>query len=125
MPLICNYDPVKVALYCVAEGEVSIEDFINLMQQIVSSKEYAPDVRTLWDIRKLDSSSITRKLADQLIELRQNSPQRAQNRIVIIAEENHSFGMSRMYEMLSSGLPQEMMVFRDFDEGEKWLLKED
>ena len=122
MPISFHYDPEKDALFCIAEGWVVLEDFQNMMLEIIGSGEFSPDVRTLWDLRKLDLSSLTKELADQLIALRANSPQRGATRIAIIADVNHSFAMSRMYEMLSSDLPQEIMVFRDFAAGGEWLL---
>ena len=124
MPASCSYSVDNNILYCMVEGVVTIDDFKQLMLEIVSSTEYPVDVKTLWDIRKLDLSSITRELADQLISLREKNPQRGATSIAIVAEENHGFGMSRMYEMLSSQLPQQIMVFRDYKAGETWLMEQ-
>lgn len=123
MPVNCEYQVDKAVLYCTAEGSVTVEDFQQAMAGIINSNEFSPDVRTLWDIRKLDYTSVTRELADKLISLREKNPQRGNTKIVIIADKNHNFGMSRMYEMLSGELPQQIMVFREFEEGEKWLME--
>ena len=123
MAIFCKYDSDKAMLYCTAEGRVSIEDFQQAMLNIINSEEFSSDVRTLWDIRKMDLSSIDKEFALQLISLRKKNPQRGSSKMVIIAEGDYSFGMSRMYRMLSSDLPQKIMVFRDFEEGEKWLMK--
>jgi len=60
-----------------------------------------------------------------LISLRRQHPERGAARMALIVSDDYGFGTARMYETLSSDLPQELRVFRDYKEGEDWLLSEE
>lgn len=123
MPLQITYNRQKGILYGVVDAQVKLEELAKAMRNISEANEYPPDVPTLWDLRKLDFTAINKDYLEKLISLRQDNPQRGQARIAIIADEDLGFGISRMYEMLSEGLPQRIMVFRSVDEGEVWLCQ--
>jgi hypothetical protein len=59
-----------------------------------------------------------------LIEIRKKYPERGNAKIAIVASTDLSFGMSRMYEVFSGNLPQTIMVFRNLEEAEQWLVKQ-
>ncbi len=122
MPINYKYDEIKNILFGSIEGRVTIEDLRRALVGITESGDYPADVRALWDLRKLDFTLIDSKFGEQLVALRKRNTKRGNARIAIIAETDLSFGMSRMYEMLSDGLPQQIMVFRDYSRGEAWLL---
>ena len=121
MPVNCNYKIDKDYLYCTVSGKVTIDDFRNSIIRILNSDEIPHDTNALWDLRKMDFTSITKELGDELINTRMMFPQRGTARIALVVEDSFGFGLSRVYEMLSGGLPQEMKVFMDVEEGEKWL----
>ena len=56
-----------------------------------------------------------------MIEMRKRYPERGNAKLAIVVHSDFSFGMSRMYEMLSDRLPQSIMVFRDYAKAEQWL----
>jgi hypothetical protein len=100
------------------------------MKKIVSSDDHPPNVLTLWDARsvriKLDAESVQAKGGETqvflaMIEMRKRYPERGNTKLAIVVPSDFSFGMSRMYEMLSDHLPQTIMVFREYSEAERWL----
>ena len=63
-------------------------------------------------------------LLRSIIELREQHPERANFRLALIAPDDLSYGMLRMYEMLSEWkLSRNLMVFRDYSAGEQWILQ--
>jgi len=59
-----------------------------------------------------------------IAELTRQASKIAPDRIVaVVASEDASFGLSRMWEMLSGESSWEKMVFRSRDDAEEWLKK--
>jgi hypothetical protein len=130
MPLELRYDGEKRLLYVTVDGNVHVNEFDDVTKSIVSSDDYPPDTPTLWDARsvsaKLDAQAVQasggeKQFLLKLIELRKRYPERGNAKLAIVVSSDFSFGMSRMYEILSDRLPQRIMVFRDYAEAEKWL----
>jgi len=124
MPIYFKYDKKKDALYASLEGEVTIEEFQAAIKHVTENAEFAPDVRTLCDVRKLDFTYIDANFLRQVISEEKAHPKRGNARVACIADKDFEYGISRMYEMLADDLPKTIMVFRDYSEGERWLLSE-
>jgi hypothetical protein len=74
-----------------------------------------------WDLGKADlhwSAEEIQEFADWVRENRQ--PGRGRT-AVVVAKDLH-FGLARMCEVLSSDLPVEFVVFRDFDAAPAWVV---
>jgi hypothetical protein len=117
-----TYNKEKDMLYAAAEDNVSIEELTTVLNEISSSDIFSPDVKTLWDIRKLDFSKIDSDFARQLINVRKQNTSRGNAKVAILAEQDLAYGMSRMYESMSDGMPQTIMVFKELKKAEDWLL---
>jgi hypothetical protein len=62
---------------------------------------------------------------NNVISLRKKYPERGNARAAFVADSDLSYGVSRMYEVLSSfELPQNILAFREFSDAEKWILEE-
>jgi len=104
-------------------GLPSLQDFEAVLTQITTSNEYPPNINAVWDLRKADFMTADDKLFRHIIELRKCYPQRSHCKSALIANDDLAFGMSRMFQMLSEDkVPLELMVFRDYAEGEQWIL---
>ena len=128
MAIDISYKPDKGFLYITVKGHSTLEEYKMAMEEITQSEEYPADINTMWDLReqvfdKLDSDTIK-----SFIKIRKEYPERGAARVAFIVKGDFAFGMMRMYDKLSSfegsDLPQKLMVFRDYSEGEKWLLGE-
>lgn len=125
MPINFNYDKDKDVLLITLEGEVSVKDVANLYGEIVTASEFPPDIRSIWDLRKLDFDSIDTNFIDRIFSVRKKYPERGNASAAFIADSDLSFGVARMYEVLSSfELPQNIKTFRDYRTAEEWILKE-
>jgi hypothetical protein len=121
MPIDLKYDQNKKILYATIQERINSQEFTLATKAIVSSNEYPPDVRILWDARTVKLPVFDKGLLLEFIEIRKKYPERGNARLAILISDNFAFGISRMYEMLSSHLPQNIMVFKDFSTGEEWL----
>jgi hypothetical protein len=119
------YDSEKKALFGAIQHPMTFEEFHEVNRLITQSSEFPPDVRTLWDLRKLDFAEIEQLYQESLIDIRKQYPSRGAARIAFIVADELGYGLLRMYEILSSDLPQQIQVFQDYSEGETWLLSQD
>jgi hypothetical protein len=127
MPIELRYDREKGILYATVKDQLTPDELGSVLEKITSSKEYPKNVPTLWDMRAFNFNSLDRELEIRFIEVRKRYPDRGKTKLAIIVSSDFAYGMFRMYELLSisQDLPQDIMVFRNYIEGEKWLLETD
>jgi len=122
MSITYKYNPQTDVIYTTIEGQLTFEEFQLTLAKITEIENFPPNTRILWDLRKMDFSNIDWDFSKQLVNIRQLNPKRAYSRVALIADKDTEYGITEMHVYQSSNLPQEMMVFRDYKEGEKWLL---
>lgn len=91
-------------------------------------KFYEDDVtmKVLWDLSKSDVSSITAsEIQGVAFTSRKFASKRKGGKTAIVASENLTFGLTRMYELLTNAqdLPFETQAFRTTEEAYHWLLE--
>jgi len=117
-----QYDKNKKILTCLCKGPVSTGEFKASLALMVSSQEYPPAVDVLWDVREADPASFDISLVGQAVSIRQNYPQRGDSKLAVVASDDLRFGLSRMYEMMTDEMPQDIHIFRTVADAEQWLL---
>lgn len=124
MPISFKYDKEKDLLYTTIDGKVTLDDFKNALNQALENTEFPVDTNTLVDFRGCDFNNITADTFRQLILMQKQKAIQSKVKIAYIADKDFKFGMVRMYEILSSDLPLNKRVFKEFSEGERWLLED-
>lgn len=124
MSIKYNYNPENDAIYATIEGKISFEEFQLTLAKITETEDFPPNTRILWDLRKMDFSIIDWDFSKQLVNIRELNPKRAHSRVALVADNDLNFGITEMHVFQSTKLPQEMMVFKDFNKAERWLLGE-
>jgi len=125
MSITYKYEPEKDAIYAAIEGKMTFEEFQLTLVKFTEIENFPPNTRSLWDLRKMDFSIIDWDFSKQLVAIREMNPKRAHTRIAFIADKDFGYGITEMHIFqFSNKLPQEMRLFRDYEEGEKWLLEE-
>jgi hypothetical protein len=102
-------------------GVVTCEDVIHALEDF-----YENDVtqNLLWEYIDADVSKITEKCMMQIIEIAKSYAHlRKKGRTAIVGRSDLTFGLSRMYEMLSevNEHPIPHRPFRNIDEATTWL----
>lgn len=123
MSITYEYNPEKDAIYATIKGKITFEEFQLTLAKITEIENFPPNTRILWDLRNMDFSTTDWDFSKQLVTIREMNPKRANTRVAFIADKNFGYGMTEMHIFQSTMLPQEMKLFRDYAEGEKWLLE--
>ncbi len=126
MTIEIKYDQNRELLHISVQGTPDFDEFASIFETITNSNDYPPNIRAIWDFRNSDISSVNSEMLKHLIEIRKRFEKRNTCRSALIVSSNMQYGMGRMFQMLSEGkIPHEFMVFRDYEECEQWLLKND
>ena len=109
-------------------GRVPDDEFLTFYKSFFESDTFKPPMNLLVDLRETNSSSrspevllrfaesVEAKLADIT----------ANTKVAVVAPKDLSFGLARMYEILSDSVHWDFVVFRAMDAATAWLgLPED
>ena len=96
-------------------GELTYEEYYSLMLQIMNDKRFIPAMNMFWDFRAGTLSQFTK---DEINKIRDfvhtNQFKRGENyRVAFLVAKEIDFGLSRMYQGISVGLPVNFSVFYD------------
>ena len=124
MAIDLEYDSNKGFLTVTITGKVVPDEVNSIFTRIKESKEYPVDIDALWDLRKTDFHDADEELFKRIIAIRSRYPERSNMKAAFITSDDLSYGMTRMYEVLSSfAVERTIRVFRNYAEGEQWLLE--
>lgn len=125
MTIKLDFDQDTKILKATVTGELLLPEITSAFDKITNSDDYPSNVDTLWDMRKANFDSTNAEFWQALIGIRrQDYPKRKNFRLALVASSDFSFGMLRMYEMLSEPhLHRKLMVFRDMATAEQWLIE--
>lgn len=124
MTLKYHYDSKKGILFGEMSTPLTIDELQNGLIELLESDEIPSTVKTIWDFRNLDFTTIDTDFMMQFIDIREKYPQRGNAKIAFVVMGDFAFGMIRMYEGHSTHLPQQTMVFQDYSSALNWLLKQ-
>ena len=105
------------------EGPIDVDRLTEMLSALYQSPGYDPNMNALWDLRAADFTAVTSEQISSVTGLVEKFwGKEGEGKAALIVTRDLDFGLSRMYEMLLSGAsPDRVMVFRDYDEAEKWL----
>jgi hypothetical protein len=121
MPLI--FDQQMQCFRFDLDGQVDMQRVFKLLNDLFAHPDFRPGVSSIWDARNADLSPLK---AEDIRQFRayqaQHADARGQARIALVAGDNLSFGLGRMFE-LTADLPNlHINVFRDMNAAETWVL---
>jgi hypothetical protein len=98
-------------------------DFIQTYTSLFDDPEYEPGMSKLIDLREADSVGRSGNALTTIGDLltRQYEGSSVTTRIAIVAPADLSFGLGRMYGMLTDDAPQKVGVFRSVEKAVEWL----
>jgi hypothetical protein len=109
-------------------GRVPDEEFLAFYKSFFESDRFKPPMNILVDLRETNSSSRTPEALLYFAEFMQAKPAAitASTKVAVVAPKDLSFGLARMYEILSHSVQWNFVVFRAMDAALAWLgLPED
>jgi hypothetical protein len=104
-------------------GVISDSDLLSSYKQLLEDDNFQPGFHELIDLRNTQTIDATAEGYRQLSTMVEGHVfgQCDGFKTAVIAPKDHLFGMSRMYEMISDGNTETVMVFKDPNEAVKWL----
>lgn len=123
MAIDLKYDAQKGFITITITGRIIPDEINSIFSKIKESKEYPVDIDALWDLRKTDFQVADEGLFKRIVAIRSQYPERSNMKAAFITSDDLSYGMTRMYEILSGfAVQRTIKVFRNYAEGEQWLL---
>ncbi|RYG92046.1 STAS/SEC14 domain-containing protein [Loktanella sp. IMCC34160] len=112
-------------LVCVTySGEVTPDQYLESFDRYLKDPDYAPDLRILMNMTTATGFDIDFKAMFQMVlhQIPHYANRPKGTRAAILAPDDLSFGIGRMYQSLTDGqLPSELAVFRTAEEAFDFL----
>lgn len=104
-------------------GVVDINEIKNAFFDSLHHPDFKKEMNAIWDFSQADVSAISTQEILHLIKyLQQNINKRgADFKMAIVASEDLSFGLAKMFQGLGMELPIAIRVVRSRDEAFEWL----
>ena len=119
MGMLVSFDESGV-VSVVVTGDVSLEEGLETVATIYNDTRFRLPSRILWDLTEGHFSwtrEELRVLGDFVIR---NRPE-GQGRAAILVSDERSFGLTRMYELMTGDISVETMSFRHRGPAIQWL----
>jgi hypothetical protein len=96
---------------------------MNVLKEFYSSSEYEPDMNALWDLRSADFSEVKSDEVHALVDLGKIYwGLSGESKSALVVESDFEYGLTRMYEILMTvSRSDNVMVFKEYNQAEKWL----
>jgi hypothetical protein len=104
-------------------GLINVSELKQKLEEFYISPAYDPKMDALWDMRDADFSAVTTDEIYSFVNMVKSYwGQTGQGKSAIVVESVFDYGMTRMYEIiLTLNTSSNIMVFKDYDEAQKWL----
>ncbi len=118
MPVSYRIDRSLGLIFTTPQGVFTGQDMLTHVQRLSEDPDFDPSYNQLVDLRAITDFAIS------AAELRMITVYRLYNeksRRAIVADEDITFGMARMYEVFREDAPEEIKLFRDMADARRWL----
>jgi hypothetical protein len=108
--------------------DLSEEELLRSWDQFFASDRWQPGLKELADLNLAHAENISSYFIRQLAGFTNTfyaSRGISTVKVAIYAPENLCFGLSRMYEILTDSSVEKVMVFRDRQKAEFWLMSDE
>lgn len=118
MPVSFDVDATRGIVHVRFSGILVRDDLQALARGLVATPDFRSDFDELVDTRDVESLRITRRDLEENVrwDLFGRGSRRA-----VVATDDSSLGMARMFELLRSGKPDDIRVFRSMEDARSWL----
>jgi hypothetical protein len=102
-----------------------MEDLKEYLVKVTTSKEYPPDVKTIWDITESELGDFGFGFAFKSLKLSKRFKGRRNTKIAVVTTSAIGLAQARLYEGIAGELGHKREVFGDLESAKKWLLQND
>lgn len=123
MPARVEFDPTGNLVTLNLHGRIDLADATRILDEIMAR----PDIRSpngLIDTDGLTGLDLVAQDIRQIAEFAERADAVwAGGRWAVVAPRDLVYGMARMYQLIRSGAPYEIEVFRTREEAHRWLAR--
>lgn len=123
MPIEWELDPDTGMLIVTATGKVPAGAYLEIWDQIIEDPRIASGPRILADFRSVEVTQTGADVRGVAAGAKAFDDFMRGGRMAVLATQQASFGLARMYATLIDSLAIEVRVFRDYDEARAWALE--
>ena len=104
-------------------GNITDSDLLSSYKDLYANEKFKPGFHEIADLRKAQLNDVTSDGMSLLVEMMQRylTEKCDDFKTAVIAPDNISFGMSRVYKSMSYNSPENVEVFRELNEALKWI----
>ncbi len=104
-------------------GELTMSDILDAINDSLADEEFSKDMHVIWNFNDADVSNQTTDDILEIIGHIKNSMDKrgSHYKIALVAPEDLSFGISRIFAGYGSELPLSIGVHRTIDDAYKWI----
>jgi hypothetical protein len=123
MPITYQLKPDLRLVILVHAGVVTDDEFLSFYKALFQDNRFDESFKLLVDLRQAESSVRSGATLHEFADFirRQYLSTTATPKVAVVAPEDISFGLARMYEAFSEEVPWEFEVFRAIDAALAWL----
>ena len=105
-----------------ARGRVNVLELREIFIETVSHDDWQAGFNMLCDYRKIENFDVTSQDIEEIAEWQASMDALiGKGRCAVVASKDSVYGMSRMWEILSSTRSQQIYVFREISDAVSWL----
>lgn len=117
-----NIDKDKKLAIITASGRVNVLELKEIFTEIIGHEDWQAGFNMLCDYSRIEDFDVTSQDIDEITEWQNSIDSLIGNgRCAVVAAKDSVFGMSRMWEILSSERAQQICVFRRMADAHSWL----
>jgi hypothetical protein len=123
MPVTFEFRPDQSVVITTHEGLVPDAEFLSAYTSLFENPQFDPTYDLLVDLRSADSSARSTEALKAFAEFIQSRYEAVETRprVAVVAPQNVSFGLARMYGSFSDPVQWEFRVFREISDAFEWL----
>jgi hypothetical protein len=123
MPITYQLKPDERLVVLVHVGVVTDDEFLLFYKALYEENRFDKSFNLLVDLRQTESTVRSAGALNQFADFvhQHYTNITARPKVAVVAPEDISFGLARMYEVFSGDVPWEFVVFRKADAALKWL----
>lgn len=115
-------DKDRKLAHITASEDVDVLELKEIFTEIIEHEHWQAGFNILCDYREIENFDVSTEDIDKITRWQKSiDDQIGDGRCAVVASKDSVYGMSRMWEILSSELSQQIGVFRKFDDAVSWL----
>ena len=122
MPIDKLVDRTKNLSTFTCYGELSPEEILLTLIEFYQGIDGPPTRKVLWNTANATTENLSMDDMDQIVSLRLNHEGTMfGGKTAIVAPQDVTFGLARVFEIRTAGTDREIMVFRTYEEAAEWI----